>query len=287
MNILLTGGSGFLGSHLADRLLEEGNRVVIIDRAHGLSIMDEGVGKYFKGIDTVFHLAALTRPQWSIEHPEESNRINVGGTVKVFMHAKEHGVKRTVFVSSSSLYGENVCPTPESAIPNPMSPYALQKLVGEQYADLFGRIYGMEINSVRPFNVYGTRQSPKGAYAAAVPNFISHLNEGKTPWITGDGEQARDFIYVDDVVEIMCRAAKCKEYGEVFNAGSGINTSINDLYATISGIMGKDVAPDYIPAVLEPEKTLADMSKVKEMLDWEPQIDLVEGLRRTVEGTLK
>ena len=306
MNYLVTGGAGFLGSHLVDKLLEEDKEnlvtIIVVDdfsmgkrgnlpfdprlTVHKASILDPDIGKYFENIDVVFHLAALTRPQWSIEYPEETNKVNVEGTVRVFLHARDNGVKRTVFASSSSLYGDNVCPTPEDVIPNPMSPYALQKLIGEQYAQLFEKIYSQEINCIRPFNIYGTRQNPKGSYAAAVPNFISYLIRGETPWITGDGEQSRDFIYVDDVVELMILMSKCKEHGESFNAGSGKAVSINELYWTIASIMDKNVKPTYVPKVLEPDKTLADMSKVKRILNWKPKIDLVEGLQRTIEGTL-
>jgi len=285
MKYLCTGGSGFLGSHLVERLSREGE-VVIIDNVCGASIMDEGIGELFDGVDVVFHLAALTRPQWSIKHPEESNRINVEGTIKVFLHAMDHAVKRVVFVSSSSLYGENVCPTPESAEPNPMSPYALQKWVGEQYAKLFGKLYGLEVNSIRPFNVFGARQAPGGPYAAAVPNFIKYLSSGETPWITGDGRQERDFVYVDDVIDIILAASTCKEYGEAFNAGSGKSVSINELYATICSIMGKSVLPEYVPKVFEPPQTLADMSKVKRVLGLKPKISLEEGLRRTIDATI-
>ena len=282
MNVLVTGGSGFLGSHLVEKLIKNGDNVVIIDNVCGASIMDEEVGERFGGVDVVFHLAALTRPQWSIGHPIDSNLINVEGTLRVFKHCNMYGVKRVVFVSSSSLYGENVCPTPEDAVPNPMSPYALQKWIGEQYAWLFEKLYGMEINCIRPFNVYGSRQTPGGPYAAAVPNFISYLNKGETPWITGDGNQARDFIYVDDVIDLMILLATCKEHGEAFNAGSGKNVSINNLYKEICSIMGKDVRPNYIPKVFEPSQTLADMSKVKRMFGWKPKVSLHEGLERTI-----
>jgi len=324
MNYLVTGGAGFIGSHLVDRLLKEdcnvtlvesdsantakvrddgkGNKIIVIDdfsegkwanlpvdprlTVYKASIMDD-IGHLFEGIDVVFHLAGLTRPQWSILYPEESNLINVDGTIKVFMHAKDHKVKRVVFVSSSSAYGEQPSyPSKEDDVPNPMCPYALQKYVGEQYASLFGKLYGLQVNSIRPFNVYGSRMNPRGVYSGAVPKFIDQINKGEGITITGDGNQERDFIYVDDTVEIIYRASYCPEHGEVFNAGSGTNISINNLLKIICKIMGKDVLPTYIPKVYEPSMTLSDMSKVERIFNWKPQIGLEEGLRRTVEATL-
>jgi nucleoside-diphosphate-sugar epimerase len=181
------------------------------------------------------------------------------------------------------MYGEQeVFPTPETAPINPMSPYGLTKYEGELYAKLYEKLYGLEVNSIRPFNVYGSRQNPDSPYSAAAPKFLKELQRGETPWITGDGCQSRDFIYVSDVVEIMYRASKCKEYGEAFNAGSGTNISINHLYDIVCKIMGKFVEPDYVAKVIEPDVTLADMSKVKRILKFEPKVGLEEGLKQTV-----
>jgi len=304
MKYIVTGGAGFIGSHLVERLLEEvDSNVLVIDNFYEGKmenlpvdprltviqgdVLNKGLGKYFRGVDVVLHLAALTRPQWSIEYPDKSNKVNVEGTIKVFMNAKEHRVKRVVFVSSSSAYGEQeTYPTNEDAPFNPMSPYALQKAIGEQYAKLFEKLYGLEVNYIRPFNVYGTRQSPSSPYSAAVPKFIDRVRRGEQPMITGDGEQVRDFVYIDDVVEIIRMASKCKEYGEAFNAGSGKNISINYLAEEICKLMGMVFSPIYIPAVFEPRKTLADMSKVKRIFNWEPQVSLIEGLARTISGTI-
>lgn len=299
MKSLILGGCGFIGSHLVERLLKEpGDLIVIVDDmsegslknlpvdpriiVYKASILDADVGKYFK-VDVVFHLAALTRPQWSILHPAEACRTNVEGTINVFNHSVENKVKRVVFVSSSSAYGEQkTYPTSEDAPMNPMSPYALNKWEGELHAEMFRKLHGLEVNYIRPFNVYGSRQNPFSAYSAAVPKFINLLSTGGQPWITGDGEQRRDFIYVDDVTEIIYLASQCKEFGEAFNAGSGTNTSINELYWTICKVMGKNVKPTYIPKVFEPSMTLADMSKVKRILKFKPRIGLEEGLRKTV-----
>jgi nucleoside-diphosphate-sugar epimerase len=300
MNYLVIGGAGFIGSHLVERLLKEGNVTVLDNFYEGkmsnlpkhpnlnvqtMDITYKDYGKFFKDIDVVFHLAALTRPQESIDDPEKYNDVNIGGTVKIYMYAKKYGVKRIVFVSSSSAYGEAPCPTPETTPLRPMCPYALQKAVGERYAKLFEELFGMQINYIRPFNVYGPRQNPKSPYSAAIPKFIETLARGRTPYITGDGKQARDFIYVSDCVEIIYLASKCKEYGEAFNAGSGTNISINKLYKMICKLMDMDVIPDYIEKVIEPDQTLADMRKVKKILNFEPQVSLEEGIRRTIYGT--
>jgi len=295
--VIITGGAGFLGSHLTDRLLKDGNQVIVIDdfstgkmenlqvdhknlSVYNRSIIED-IGNLFERVDIVFHLAALTRPQESIKEPKLYNYINIEGTLNILNNCNKHKVKRLVFVSSSSLYGEqDKLPTPESAIPNPMSPYALQKLMGEQYCKLFERVHGLEANYIRPFNVFGPRQDPEGGYAAAVPKFIDMLKKGETPYITGDGEQCRDFVSVDDVIDLMVLASKSEVYGKAFNAGSGKNITINELYKTICGIMGKKVEPNYVPAVLEPRTTLADIRKADWHLDWKPKVSLKEGLER-------
>jgi UDP-glucose 4-epimerase len=316
-SILVTGGAGFIGSHLVDRLLRENNwvtsisghsdKVTVIDdfsmgkrenlpKHPRLKIVEASIladiGYLFKGIDIVFHLAALTKPTWSLLHIPETNHINIDGTVKILEHCRDYKIKRLVFVSSSAIYGEQKkYPTSEDAIPNPMNPYALTKLIGEQYCKLFQLMYGLESNYIRPFNVYGKRQSPVGEYGAAVPKFIDRINSikndietGEIPFITGDGEQTRDFIYIDDAVDIMIRASKSKVFGRAFNAGSGKNISINKLYDKVTTIMNEKVKPFYADAIFEPRQTLADMTQVKKILGWKPKISLEEGLRRTING---
>jgi nucleoside-diphosphate-sugar epimerase len=297
MKYLVTGGAGFIGSHLVERLLSEGHKVVVVDDfsmgkwenipvndpnlvIYPTTIMGEIAGLY-RGVDKVFHLAALTRPQVSILNPEDSTRVNVLGTLNVIQCCLKNDVKKLVFVSSSSLYGEqDQYPTPENATPHPMSPYALTKLVGEQYCKLYEVLNGLKANYIRPFNVYGSRQSPEGGYAAAVPKFIEALTSDQPGNITGDGEQRRDFTYVDDVVDLIIKASEVEVYGEAFNAGAGNNHSINELYKTISNVLGKDIPPKYIAPVVEPHMTLADTSKGLRMLGWKPKVSLEEGIRR-------
>ncbi len=250
-------------------------------KVHRIGILDD-IDSAFQGMDAVIHLSALTRPRESMENPLETDHVNVQGTVKVLLHSRDAGVKRVVFVSSAATYGsQEKLPIKEDAIQAPASPYALTKLIGEQYCELFGEIYGMEINRVRPFNVYGARQDPKGGYAAAVPKFIDMLSKGKTPFITGNGEQYRDFVYVEDVVNVIVAASQSKVYGEAFNAASGKSTSINKLYKIISKIMEKDVKPEYKPAVLEP-MTQASMYKTRSLLKVKPSISLKVGLLETI-----
>jgi len=312
MNILITGGAGFIGSHLVDRLLKQDNHITVIDgHSNNIVVIDDfSEGKYanlpkdsrlkvydanilgkighlFEGVDIVFHLAALTRPQWSILYPAETDKVNVHGTLKVLEHCRDNKVKRVVFMSSSSMYGEqDTYPTREDAPARPLCPYALTKRLGEEYCELFERIYGLEFNAIRPFNVYGSRMNPKGIYSSAVAKFIEVIHKGLPLHITGDGKQARDFIYVEDVVDQMLLMATSKVHGEVFNCGSGTNTSINDLMKTIASLMNAQIDPIHTPAVLEPTQTLADISKAEKLLGWKPKTSLEEGLRETIERTI-
>jgi len=216
---LVTGGAGFIGSHLVDRLLKDGHEAVVIDdfslgKKENLSARPrlkiykksicEKLDLIFKQhrFDAVFHLAALPRVQFSIAHPRQSHEANVNGTLNLLIAARDRGVKRFIYSSSSSVYGnQTILPLVETMTPNPMSPYAFQKLAGEHYCRLFAELYGLETVSLRYFNVYGPRQNPDGAYAGQIPKFFSKLLAGETPVINGDGKQTRDNTYVDDVVE--------------------------------------------------------------------------------------
>lgn len=313
MNILVTGGAGFIGSHLVDRLLAEENKVTVIDGhsdniividnfSHGkysnlethkhikrLSVIDADIvrgdiGYLFDGVDIVFHLAALTRPQWSIKHPFETNDVNVGGTIRILEHCRDNNVKRIVFMSTSNLYGDvEIYPTFEEIVPIPPNAYALSKYVGEQYCKLFERLYNVQWNACRPFNVYGPRMPITGHYTSAVATFIDVLRNNKALTMYGTGEQRRDFIYVDDVIDQLLAMATSKVYGEIFNCGSGVNYSINDVYGMICRLMEKSTEPIRLPRQFEPEQTLADITKAKQLLHWKPKISLEEGLRRTIE----
>jgi nucleoside-diphosphate-sugar epimerase len=303
MKSIVTGGAGFIGSHLVEKLLAKKHKVIVIDdlsmgkvenlpqdknvKLYVASIVDDVIEDLFRGVDYVYHLGALTRPQVSILNPEATNHINVDGTLKIIRYCVKYHIKKLVFVSSSSVYGEQKdFPEAEDAVPFPMSPYAVSKLIGEQYCKLYERLDGLKANYIRPFNVYGSRQSLKGSYSPAVPNFIDALSKDKSPYITGDGKQARDFTYVDDVVDLIYRASTTKVFGEAFNAGAGHTYTINDLFKTVAKIMGKNIKPTYIEKVLEPKTTLADISKSKRLLGWKPKYTLEQGLRKTIKEIL-
>jgi len=297
MKCLVTGGAGFIGSNLVDRLIDDGHEVIIFDNystgkkenvnpkakfflvdiSHQPYFEDEKIKEIMTGVDVVFHLAALARVQPSIDEPLEYHRVNVDGTHNLLVAARDAGVKRFVFSSSSSVYGdveEKDLPTTEDAELNPMSPYALHKLIGEQYCKLFSELYGMETVCLRYFNVYGGRQPTEGAYCLVMGVFAGQILNGKPMTIRGDGGQRRDFTYVDDVVEANIKAGfnaklpifPCK--GDVFNIGNGDNRSVNE----IADMVGGDKIN--VEPVIEPRQTLADNNKSKNIIDWKPTGDL-------------
>ena len=279
MKTIVTGGAGFIGSHLVKRLLDEGDDVIVIDNMHtgnkknlptddNLKVVVADIldytGYLFKDVDVVYHLAALTRPQESIHDPVLTNIVNVNGTIKVLEHCRSRKVKRIVFISTTGIYGDQrEQPIAESAKPNPMCHYAVTKWAGEKYCELYKKLYGLEYNIIRPFNVYGEGQNPLGGYAAAVPKFIDTLNRDETPFITGDGTQSRDFVYVKDVVDLIIRAGESEINGEIFNAGSGMTTSINQIYGMVSQIMKKKIKPDYIDPLFEPPRPWGTSLKLR------------------------
>lgn len=289
--MIIVGGAGFIGSNLAEVLIERGDEVHVVDDLsggkreqvpeqavfHELDIRNyENIAPVIAGADTVFHLAALPRVQFSIEYPRETNEVNVTGTLNVLTAAKNGGVRRVVYSASSSAYGDQeTMPLEETMPTNPLSPYGLQKYIGEQYCALFSKVYGLETVSLRYFNVYGKNQDPEGPYALVIGKFLKQKAEGEPLTITGDGEQTRDFTSVRDVVRANILASESKKVGngEAINIGAGKNCSINRLAELIGG----DVK--YVEARLEPKHTLADTRKAKELLGWEPKVTLEEGIQ--------
>ena len=272
-----TGGAGFIGSNLVDELVARGYEVENIDLVIGRDIRKlDQIKPFFVGAKYVFHLAALPRVQYSIEHPVETNETNVVGTLNVLLAAKEAGVAKVIYSASSSAYGDQeIMPLVETLLAQPKSPYGLQKHIGEMYARVFSEVYNLPTVSLRYFNVYGPRQNPDGAYALVIGKFIKQKKEGQPLTITGDGEQTRDFTHVRDVVRANILAAESSKVGkgEVINIGAGRNFSVNKIAELIGG------EKEYLPARLEPKHTLADNRLARELLGWEPQVKLEDGIK--------
>ena len=294
MKYLITGGHGFIGRHLVAKLVGEGHEVVVVDLEGDFPPKFEyefvygniAGGNYnhkimeaMNGVDTVFHLAAKARVQPSIEHPVEFNQTNVEGTLALLEMCRHQNVRRFVFSSSSSIYGDTeTFPTPETAPKKPLSPYGLQKLIGEQYCELYSTIHGLETVSLRYFNVYGEGAPTEGAYCLVMGKFIQQMREGKNLTIYGNGEQRRDFTYVQDVVHANILASTTEGIsGESFNIGNGDNRSINQI-AEVFQKHPEAKAIDYLEPRIEPKVTLADNSKARQLLGWEPSGDVIEWL---------
>lgn len=287
---VVTGGAGFVGSHVVDALIDDGYSVSVIDnlsagkreyvhRDAELSVSDirdyETIRPVFDNADVVFHLAALPRVQYSIEHPEETNSVNVDGTLAVLRAAQGAGVGKFVYAASSSAYGnQEQLPLSEDFPPQPLSPYALQKHVGELYCRVFSTVYGMKTVSLRFFNVYGPRLDPEGAYALVIGKFLKQKKDGTPLTITGTGENTRDFTHVSDIVRGMLLAAHSPNVGsgEVINLGRGEQTSVNEVARLIGGPVV------YIDPRFEPPHTKADITKAKTLLGWTPEISLKDGI---------
>ncbi|MFA6227721.1 MAG: SDR family oxidoreductase [Patescibacteria group bacterium] len=294
MKCLVTGGAGFIGSNLVDELISQGHEVTILDNlSTGLKeninpaaklieadIRDlEAIHSAFIGQDWVFHLAALPRVQLSIEDPLTTHDINVNGTLNVLTAARDAKIKKLVYSASSSAYGnQDNMPLKEIMLPSPISPYAVQKYVGEHYARNFSLLYGLPTVSLRYFNAYGPRLAMSGGYVTVIAVFLQQKRDGKTMTITGDGTQTRDFTYVGDIVRANILAAQSDKVGqgEVINIGGGQNYSVNDIAQKIGGVA------EYLPPRIEPHDTLADISRAQELIGWKPQIGIDDGLKNTI-----
>ncbi len=303
MKFLITGGAGFIGSHIAERLVKEGGKVIVLDnlstgKEENLnSIKDKNLFingdirdldlllSLTKNVDYIFHEAAMTSVLESTENPKKCNEINITGTLNVFIAGFRNQVKRIIYASSSAIYGDDpIIPKREDQRVNPLSPYAISKYVGELYMKFFFEIYKLEIVSLRYFNVYGPRQDPNSPYAAVIPKFIYSLLKNENPPIYGDGEQTRDFVYVEDVVSANIQAIKIKNIGgKVFNIATGERLSINKLYEHIKKLMNVDIDPIYVPERKgEVRDSVGDITLAKKYLLWTPKFSLEEGLKRTI-----
>jgi len=304
MRCVGTGGAGFIGSNLAEALLASGHAVGVLDdfstgRRGNIAGFEDDIDlfegdvrdgalleKAFKGAEVVFHQAALPSVPRSIQSPCESHDVNATGTLEVLLAARAAGARRVVYASSSSVYGDTpVLPKVETMMPEPLSPYAVGKLTGEYYCRIFPGLYGLETAALRYFNVFGPRQDPASQYAAVVPIFITNVLEGRPVRIDGDGEQSRDFTYVENVVQANIRAATAEgACGEVFNVGVGQAHTINDLFRIICETAGVDAGAEHSPdRPGDVKHSLADIQKAKKVLGYDPRVDLGEGLRRTLE----
>ncbi len=310
---LVTGGAGFIGSNLTEYLLKAGHFVRVLDnfangKRENLSFVAEipGAQERFEliegdirdyetclraceGMDFVLHQAALGSVPRSVEDPETYHQVNTTGTLNMLRAAAACGVKRLVYAASSSAYGdvdrEKPTPKREDMPPAPLSPYAVAKLTGEYYCQIFPKLYGLETVILRYFNVFGPRQDPHSQYAAVVPKFITSLLQGEPPTIFGDGEQSRDFTYVENVVHANLAACEAgsEAVGEVINVACGENTTINALYRLIAELIGTDLEPRYAPPRPgDVRHSLADVSKAQRLLGLREVVDLREGLQRTI-----
>lgn len=329
---LITGGAGFIGSHIAEELLNRGQSVRILDNFStgkreniealrviaeqnngssgwennhskkkkinraGFEIIEGDIRSYHivqeavNGVDFVIHQAALPSVPRSIKDPITSNEVNVIGTLNILNAAKISDVKRIVYASSSSVYGDHeVLPKTEDMLPKPLSPYAVSKFGGEKYCQVFSSLYGLETVSLRYFNVFGPRQDPTSQYSAVIAKFINMMAKDQKPEIHGDGEQSRDFTYVKNVVEanlLACGDGLENLSGEVFNIAYGQRVTVNELVYKINDILGKEIEPVYNkPRPGDVKHSLANVGKAQQFLGYRPTIDFDEGLRRTIAST--
>lgn len=302
---MVTGGAGFISSHLTEELVKQGYHVVILDdlstgkmenieplvNKENMEFVQGSITnlsllqRLFQGVDYVFHQAAIPSVPRSIKQPQASHEVNITGTLNVLLAARDCDVKKVVYASSSSVYGDTpTLPKKEDMSPNPQSPYAVTKLAGEYYCHVFHQIYNLPTICLRYFNVYGPRQDPDSQYAAVIPLFITRVLQGKPPIIYGDGEQTRDFTFVKDVIKANILAAESDTSG-VFNIGRGENVTINNLARTITSIIGKDLRPEYQPSRPGDVKhSLADISRAR-TIGFEPQYSLDKGLRETIRSS--
>jgi len=300
MKAIVTGGCGFIGSHITERLVKEGNDVVVLDnlstgrelnidhlrKYRNLNFIKADIAdynaieKYFEEVEWVFHIAALADIVPSIQQPMIYHHSNVEGTISVLEASRKHRVKRFIYAASSSCYGiPDVYPTPETAPIKPQYPYAVTKNIGEQYVLYWNQIYGLPATCLRFFNVYGPRSRTSGTYGAVFGVFLAQKIHGKPFTIVGDGKQTRDFTFVTDIADACISAANCeKVIGEVMNVGSGNTYSVNHLVELLGGEI------NYIPKRPgEPDCTFADITKIKNLLKWSPKVTFKEGVKKMLE----
>ena len=303
--VLVTGGAGFIGSNLVEALLEQGDEVRILDnfstgsRANLVSLgrdVDvvegdlrsyERVHTAVRGVEVVFHEGALGSVPRSVQDPLTSTAVNVEGTLNVLLAARDEGIRRVVFASSSSVYGDGgTFPRVETAAPNPISPYAVAKLAAERYCVTFFRVYGLETVALRYFNVFGPRQDPRSQYAAVVPRFVEAIANSRPVTVYGDGEQSRDFTFVENVVRANLLAADADGAGgRVLNIAAGGSETVNELADTVGRLLDAEVQKAFEPQRAgDVRESWADIGAAREAIGYEPRVGFEEGLRRTIES---
>ena len=305
MRVLVTGGAGFVGSNLVLELVARGHAVRVLDnfssgQRHNLAGVQgdieliegdlrsyERVHHAVRGCEVVFHEGALPSVPRSVQDPITTSEVNVGGTLNVLLNARDEGVRRLVFASSSSVYGDAPgFPRREDAAPMPLAPYPVSKLAAEQYCRVFSSVYGLATVSLRYFNVFGRHQDPASQYSAVIPRFISAMREGRPPTVHGTGRQSRDFTHIDDVVAANMLAMDAPDaWGQVLNIACGRDHSLNELVATLNRLLGSEIEP--VHSARRPgdvERSWADIARAEKILGYVPAVDLEEGLRRTLES---
>lgn len=301
--ILVTGGAGFIGSHIARSLAENGERVRVLDNlssgrsdnlagiAGEIEVIEgdlrdaEVVARAVDGCEVVYHQAAVPSVPRSVADPRTSLDAGITGTLNVLLAARDRGARRVVFASSSSIYGDTpVMPKQEDMTPKPLSPYAISKLSAEQLCGVFTRLYGLETVALRYFNVFGPNQDPASEYAAVIPKFIAAVAAGERPTIFGDGEQSRDFTYIANVVDANLRAAEVPEAsGRVFNIASGRAITVNRMLALVGELLDKPAEADYTdPRPGDIRDSLADISAARDVLGYDPEVSFEDGMAMTV-----
>ncbi len=302
MQFVVTGGAGFIGSHLSEALRERGEVIILDDLSSGKRenihhLLNEDRVRFvegdvtdlpllrdlFRGADGIFHQAAIASVPRSVADPLATHAVNATGSLNVLVAARDAGVRKVVLASSSAVYGDNpALPKHEGMVPEPLSPYAVQKVTGEYYASAFSALYGLQTVCLRYFNVFGPRQDPASEYAAVIPKFIARLLAGEPPRIYGDGSQTRDFVFVQDVVQANI-AAMASDAAGTFNIAGGTPLSVNDLASIVQDLLGTDREP--LHAAARPgdiHDSYADITRARERLGWSPRHSLKRGLAETV-----